>query len=317
MGDSDPRLAYREFLKQWNDSSPFIEAHSSGSTGEPKQLQLLKVDMEKSARTTVDFFGLRTDSVVASALPATSIATKMAIVRSVVADCKYLPVRPSNTLEITDHVDLLSIAPSQADFLINHPEMVTNVGTLLIGGSALSPARESALMQCGYSFYETYGMTETCSNIALRQAGEEYFSAKPGIRFSLDKRGCLEVHAPCYSFDGIVTNDMAELISPAKFRLLGRADNAINSGGIKIHPEILERELADSITCPFYVVGVPSAKWGHEAVLVVEGDDEQRREAEEILKKMEDRKRFPQRVVAIAHFLRTHTGKIHRLLPEK
>lgn len=315
MEDTSARLAYHEFLNEWNSAADYVTAHSSGSTGTPKQLRLSKGDMLRSAAATVARFSLNPESVIASALPSSSIATKMAIVRSIVAGCTYLPIHPSNRLAIDSPVDLLSVAPSQTDYLIGHSGLSAKIGVVLVGGAPLSPTREKALMQAGYSVYETYGMTETCSNVALRQAGAHTFAANRGFSFSVDHRSCLTIHAPGYTFDGTVTNDVVELTSPTGFRWLGRYDNAINSGGIKIHPEMLERDLAPFISVPYYIVSAPDEKWGCVAVLVVEGSEQDAAEAAQALTAFPDRLRRPRQVRSMLRFERTHTGKVKRILP--
>lgn len=309
-------MEYTEFLKQWFGDSECIPTRTSGSTGEPKEILLPKADMRRSAATAMRMFGLHPGCVVASALPLRSIATKMAIVRAIVAGGEYMTVEASNTLRLSRHVDLLSIAPSQADALISHPELRALTGKVLIGGAALSAARRDALLRCGYDIYETYGMTETCSNVALKHGADEYFTANPDITFSLDSRGCIIVHAPGYSFDGIATNDVARLLSPERFTLLGRYDGAINSGGIKLFPEDLERELAAAIYIPFYITGVPDEKWGQVAAVVVEGhDDDAARVAAIVAQAVTDGRRRPKFVMAMPRFERTATGKIRRIDP--
>ena len=317
MGNAAIAMEYTDFLKQWFDIGKYIATYTSGSTGQPKEILLPKADMRRSAATAVRMFDLGVGSVVASALPMRSIATKMAVVRAIVAEGEYLPIEASNNLTFTRRIDLLSIAPSQADALIARPELQAITGKVLIGGAALSTARREALLRIGYDIYETYGMTETCSNVALRHGDDECFTANPDISFSLDSRGCLVVHAPGYSFDGIATNDVAHLQSPVKFTLLGRYDGAINSGGIKLFPEDLERELAHIVRIPFYIVGVPDDKWGEVAAMVVEGNDKDARWwANELAAKMADGRRRPKYVMAMPQFERTATGKTRRIAPD-
>lgn len=310
-------MEYADFLKQWFGNGDYIAAHTSGSTGEPKEILLTKADMLRSATTAVRMFNLRPGCVVASALPMRSIATKMAIVRSIVAGGEYLPIEASNNLIIPRRVDLLSIAPSQADALISHPELCELTDKILIGGSALSGARREALLRCGYDIYETYGMTETCSNVALRHGSDECFTVNPDITVSLDSRGCIVVHAPGYSFDGIATNDVAHLQSSAQFTIIGRYDGAINSGGIKLFPEELERELASIVHAPFYIVGIPDDKWGESVAMIVEGGDNDAHSWAAVLATaVADGRRRPKFVMAMPLFERTATGKIRRVTPD-
>ena len=315
MGNTPTAVEYIDFVSEWRDSGNHISAHTSGSTGTPKEIRLLKSDMRRSAACAARMFGLDESCVVASALPFSSIATKMAVVRHLVAGCRYAEIAPSNELRLPPHVDLLSVGPSQALYLLEHPELARRIKHLLVGGAPMSAQLRQGLIRCGYDVYESYGMTETCSNVALRHGNDDYFTANDGISFDLDPRGCLIVRAPEYSFDGTVTNDLAELISPEKFRWLGRFDNMINSGGIKIFPEMLEKELAAYIGVPFYIIGRPDPKWGTAVVMVVEGDDIAAEEARKALSSFPDRVRCPKDVVAIRHFQHTSTGKVRRIMP--
>lgn len=314
MDSAEARLDYEAFLTAWHEADcAFIEAHTSGSTGTPKPVRLPKSDMLRSAQTMAATFSLDSGSVLSSALPLRSIATKMAIVRALACGGRYHAVQPSNTVELTETVTMLSVGPSQCDSLSARPALSARIDTLLVGGAPLSQEREAALLDAGYSVYETYGMTETCSNVALRHAPEKHFMANAGITFDTDSRGCLTVQAPGYSFDGLVTNDIVQLISPSEFVWTGRYDNAINSGGIKIHPEMLERELAPLIDVPFYVAGAPSRKWGCMAVVVIEGSEADADAARKALALYPDSIRRPKAVVRVTRFAHTPTGKIRRL----
>lgn len=310
-------MEYAEFLKQWYDSTDSVEVLTSGSTGRPKEILLPKADMLRSAAATVRQFGLTSESTISSLLPMASIATRMAVVRSIVAKCRYLPVIPSNDFVISERIDLLSVGPSQTDCLIRHPEYVALVDVVMVGGAPLSQPRLTGLLRAGYDVYESYGMTETCSNVALRTPAHDFFRANEGISFSVDCRDCLCVQAPGYSFDGLQTNDVVELLSPTTFRLLGRADNAINSGGLKIHPEMLEKELSDVLEADFYIAALPHDKWGETPLLVVEGD------ASEVLDcvrkavlSIPDRRCRPRYYAAVSTLPRTSGGKIKRIIPD-
>lgn len=309
------KMEYTDFIDEWNNGSEHITAHTSGSTGTPKPIHLLKSDMLRSANATIKRFGLDKNCVIASLLPISSIATKMAIVRSIAAGCRYINLHPANDFEIPEHIDLLSVGPSQCDCLIAHPDMAQQIRVLLVGGAELSRKRRDALLALGYDLYESYGMTETCSNVALRHGADDFFEANEGINFCLDNRSCIVVEAPAYGFDGTITNDIAVLQAPDRFRLLGRYDNVINSGGLKIHPEQLERELAPLLDIPFYIVGVPDDKWGQSVAIVIEGSQDDAQKASNRLEILTDGRKRPKRVIAMAEFERTSSGKIKRKLP--
>lgn len=261
-----------DFLAEWRSDVPYIEAHTSGSTGTPKSIRLLKTDMRVSAEATNRFFGITHDSVLAIPLSADYIAGKMMAVRADVAGCRLIEMPVSNSVVIDTHIDLLAIVPSQVESVLANVDVARKVGNILVGGGPLSQSRAMALTESGIPSFLGYGMTETCSHVALRRLGSECFSALPGFRFSADPRGCLVINSETMSFGQLVTNDIVELDSPQAFRWRGRFDNVINSGGLKISPEEIEKKIAHLFPdgTNFYITSRRSERWGEEAVLVTD-----------------------------------------------
>lgn len=308
-----------EFIREWTDSSATVGAHTSGSTGAPKEIRLLKADMRASAMRTNAFFRLGQGSVYLCPLSPDYIAAKMMIVRALENNGQIIMARPSNEIVIPDGitVDLLAIVPSQTDSLLRSPESAARIRNIIIGGAELSEERRRGLVGCGYNAYETYGMTETCSHVALRKIGSEYFRALPGIEFSCDRRGCLTIHIDNFSTEYFTTNDMVELCDSKAFRWLGRYDNVINTGGIKIYAEQLEKEIAAIIgnTFPFYITSQPSEKWGYEIVMVAETSEESVAAVCRSIALAMPHTHVPKRYIAVSALPRTASGKIRRILP--
>lgn len=280
--DPGCRAEVEGFLRQWESEEAHIVAHTSGSTGAPKEIRLPKSDIRVSARATNSRFGINSGSRLLCPLSANYIAGKMMIARAIAADCEVAFCRPSNRFlqspETTGYlaggVDLLPIVPSQClsllESLKSNPAATRNV---IIGGAALPHDVEEALLAAcphGMGVFATYGMTETCSHVALRGLGEEHFTAMSGVSFSLDNRECLRITAPEYSFTELQTNDIARLVNDSEFIWRGRFDNVINSGGIKIFPEETERKLLGMLPCRFYLKGVADPKWGEAVRLIIE-----------------------------------------------
>lgn len=275
--DISLREETERFLSQWADSNDYIVAQTSGSTGKPKEIMLPKQDMFLSAMATNRRFSISESSRLLCPLSPTYIAGKMMIVRAIAADCCIALFSPSNRFTENnavndfigeEQINLLPIVPSQCPVLESWRKL-PQIRNIIIGGAPLSRDMENRLASHGdTAFFATYGMTETCSHVALRPLGLNSFEAMPGISFSLDSRECLNIHAPGYTFGSLQTNDIVHLSSPHSFEWLGRFDNVINSGGIKIFPEELERQLAPYLPFSFYIKGTPSAKWGEEATLV-------------------------------------------------
>lgn len=307
-----------DFIREWQSDSNYIVAHTSGSTGTPKEIRLPKADMIVSARATNRRFGIDSRSTIAAPLSVDYIAGKMMCVRAIEAGCKLLEMTPSNNVTIDRTIDLLAIVPSQVESIISQPKAAQLVKNIIIGGAPLSENLATELAAKGFNAYATYGMTETCSHVALARIGDSdrRFTAMPGIEFSTDCRGCLVISAPDYSFKKLTTNDIVELYSPTEFKWIGRHDNVINSGGIKISPEQLEREIARYISKPFYICGVSDDRWGEVPVMVFEGNKADEEAIIRLLMSKLDHKRCPKRAYATGQLPRTSNGKILRKKPD-
>lgn len=267
---------FEDFAREWDNGLPYVVARTSGSTGVPKEVRLLKSDMLLSATATVSFFGIDASSVLFCPLSARYIAGKMMMVRSRIAGCSLIAVPPSAHPSewvcpaLPDRIDLMCVVPSQVEELMSDKLISRRLRNLIVGGAPLAPQLERRLADAQWRSYVTYGMTETCSHVALRRVGELLYRALPGIRFSTDERGCLVIDAEGFGFGRLVTNDVVELQGNSSFVWLGRADFAINSGGVKFHPEQLEKLLEGEVNAPFFFRAMPHPRWGEAVEMVVE-----------------------------------------------
>ncbi len=321
MTDNRLRLTAKgeSFLAEWLSGSTYIEAHTSGSTGTPKTIHLPKSDMRVSAEATNHFFGIKEDSLLVCPLSADYIAGKMMIVRAVLSGCRLIMIEPSNNpapelnkiMEGNGDIDLLPLVPSQCESLW----MVDrgSIKNIIIGGAPVSPAMEERLATLPIAIWATYGMTETCSHVAVRPMGSPLYRAMPGIIFSTDAEGKLTIESPDYSFGRLSTNDIAELSDRQTFRWLGRADNVVNSGGIKLFPEQIERQLAIHISIPFYLKGDIDPKWGTRLVLVAECPASETQRLADICKTYLPAYSRPKEIRCVTRLHRTPNGKLRRL----
>ena len=317
IGDSQTICLVERFVELWKDDSDYIEAYTSGSTGVPKMVKLSKSYMELSARATCEFFGVESGSLVFLPLAVDYIAGKMMVVRAEVSGSDIMVEPPSNQPLKTcpsAPIRLAAVVPSQVDGLLAS-KWVGLIENLIVGGAPLSEADEKKLIDSGINAYATYGMTETCSHVAIRRLGDRYYRALPTVRFSIDERGCLVIHSEVMSFGRLVTNDVVSLLDSKNFEWHGRYDNVINSGGIKVLPENIERKLKDLLRDrTFYITSRPSEKWGDEVVLVVEGDAPVVG-LEEYASKFLLKAERPKAVINVGSVSRTSTGKLLRILP--
>lgn len=264
----------RAFIDEWFSDLPYVTAHTSGSTGEPKEIRLLKEDMQASAEATNRYFGINSSSHLFLPLSADYIAGKMMIVRAITAECRLTAVHPNNHPLDKDYgdIDLIAVVPSQCESLIANGYAYKRLRNMIVGGAPMSVPIENKLLKMPWKTFASYGMTETCSHVALRPLGSDVYSALPEITFGVDHRGCLTIKSSRFSFNMLTTNDIVELLSPKEFRWCGRYDNIINSGGIKLYPEQLEAILSRHFTFPLMVRGIEHPIWGTAPQIVAAPD---------------------------------------------
>ena len=277
----------KRFIDEWNNDSPYVEVKTSGSTGEPKRMMVEKSRMLNSARITCDFLGLKPGDTALLCMSTDYIAGKMMIVRSIERGLKLISVEPSGHPLANNYQ--LSIVNCQLDFAAMVPMQVYNslqvpeekerlmaIRHLIIGGGAIDDAMEAELKKFPNAVWSTYGMTETLSHIALRRISgpeaSEWYMPFPTVKLSTTDEGCLVIDAPEVCADTLVTNDIVELKSDGRFRVLGRKDNVICSGGIKIQIEEVERELKPYARVPYIISKKKDEKFGEIVVLLTEGD---------------------------------------------
>ncbi len=240
--------------------------------------------MLNSARITCDFLGLREGDTALLCMSLDYIAGKMMVVRSIERGLKLISVEPSGHPLSTPHSPLsfAAMVPMQVYNSLQVPEekeRLKQIRHLIIGGGAIDDALASALKTFPNHVWSTYGMTETLSHIALRRLNgpeaSEWYTPFPSVKVSFNDEGCLVIDAPEVCSERLVTNDIAELSSGTvpnmKFRILGRKDNVICSGGIKIQIETVERQLRPHLQAPFLITKRPDAKFGEVVVLLTEG----------------------------------------------
>ena len=276
-------MTLEEFLDDWNSSSPTLLVHTSGSTGTPKPMWVEKRRMEASARTTCRFLGLQRGDTALLCMPLDYIAGKMMVVRSVVAGLRLVSVAPSGhpLATLGEAPVFAAMVPLQVYNSLRverERQMLRKIRHLIIGGGAVDGQMAEELRHFPNAVWSTYGMTETLSHIALRRiSGEEasdWYTPFDGVTVRLTGEGCLAVSAPDVCKGELVTNDCACLASDGRrFRITGRLDNVICSGGVKIQAEQVEQRLRPHLAGGFMVTRRPDAKFGQAVVLLTEQTD--------------------------------------------
>ncbi len=322
--DSEPKSPWQsaisDFLQNWFDDTDSVPAQTSGSTGIPKNILLSKQCMINSARMTNQFFGLNSESIALLCLPASYIAGKMMLVRALVGGYDLICVEPkANPFEdIHSKIDFAAITPYQLNYSAETLKTKT-VSNIIVGGGHVNTKQEEIAAKIPAAMYETYGMTETCSHIALRRFnGEnksEYFKILNGVSIRKDERECLVINAPHLSENEIITNDIVEIFNQNSFRWSGRFDMVINSGGIKIHPESVEKKLAGFIPAAFFISAQPDKILGEKVILVIESTeytDIQKNELNEAFEKLLSKYEIPKKVYFVKQFVYSTSNKILR-----
>ena len=261
-----------DFLLDWLSPSEYIEVKTSGSTGIPKTLALRKEHMVNSALATGRYFQLEPENRSLLCLSTKYIAGKMMLVRAMVLGMWITVVEPSSSpfQKELGHFDFAAMVPLQVQ---NSLDELQRIKKLIIGGAPISQALRERIASSRNSIYETYGMTETITHIAVKRLDNEQdcFETLPDVTIRKDDRGCLVINAPRISDGEIITNDLIDIINENCFIWLGRYDNVINSGGVKLIPEQIEEKLSTVIPNRFFVATVPDEKLGERLILIIEG----------------------------------------------
>ncbi len=298
-----------DFILDWFDSKSYIEMQTSGTTGTPKIIRVDKQAMVESALATGDFFNLHAGNRALQCLPVKYVAGKMMLIRAIILGLDLDYVAPtSHPMEgLEDHYDFVAMVPMQAQ---NSLKELHNVKKLIVGGAKISAALEQDLLKLPTEVYETYGMTETITHIAAKRVGEKAFTVLPHVFISYDDRNCLVIHAPkIIKEEAIITNDLVELINENQFLFLGRLDNVINSGGIKLMPEQIEQKLSTGIKERFFITSKEDKELGEKVILVIEGPSY---DLDKSIFDTLDKYQKPKEIIFVSKFKETENGKVLR-----
>ena len=290
-------MTLEDFLSEWNNGSDRVLVHTSGSTGKPKPMMVEKKRMLNSARITCDFLGLKPGDSALLCMSLDYIAGKMVVVRSIERHLHLISVSPSGhpLKDINEEITFAAMVPMQVYNTLQVPEereRLTHIRHLIIGGGAIDASLEKELQALpgNIAIWSTYGMTETLSHIALRRINgaeaSEWYQPFDSVKISQTEEGCLVIDAPLVCAETLVTNDIVEIesyiynkVEKLRFRIKGRKDNVICSGGIKIQIEEVEALLKPHLEKPFMLAKKKDEKFGEIAVLLTEDENLKKVEA--------------------------------------
>lgn len=322
--DDRKEMTLDEFYKEWNSALSTVIVNTSGSTGKPKSMRVEKSRMIESAKMTCSFLGLTSDDSALLCMPLRYIAGKMVVVRTIVSGMRLISIPPTShpLKDLEDIPTFAAMVPMQVFNSLSVPEeadKLKRIKNLIIGGGPVNDLLYNKLQHFPNAVWSTYGMTETLSHIAMRRlngpTASEYYIPLDGIHLSVNEMGCLCIDAPKICPEVLQTNDIVKFDSEGhRFKVLGRIDNVIISGGVKIHIEEVEKMLEPIIAPPFAITKKMDKKFGEIVVMVIqrpftEADLSNIREQIEATLPMYWQ---PKRYVVIDKIPMTATGKIAR-----
>jgi O-succinylbenzoic acid--CoA ligase len=339
------------FCQQWLKGQEQFILHTSGSTGTPKPIKVFRKQMEASAKMTVEKLQLFSPLTALVCLNTNFVAGKMMLVRGMLYDWEMFVIEPTS-VPFTEaeksfqqnffqqnykdfYVDFVAMVPLQVQqTLIETPEKIATINKLkamIIGGAAISTTLAQQINKnLSIPVYATYGMTETVSHVALQKVNNSnlehnFFECLPNIQIKTDDRSCLNIKGEVTNHEWIQTNDIVTLCYNQEkqitgFQWIGRADNIINSGGVKIQIEEVEKQIEivfDTAQIPkrFFVAGIADEKLGQKLVLVIEDKEwanEKQQKLLNSLNKTLTRYQLPKQIIFCDSFIETPTNKIDR-----
>jgi O-succinylbenzoic acid--CoA ligase len=316
--EENRRTEIELFLQEWNSTEETVKVNSSGSTGTPKIINIEKKFMLQSAKKTLEFLGLKKNNIAYLCLSTETIAGKMMLVRCILGELKLVvgPISASSLSSYPSKIDFTAIVPLQLEHVLtNHAARLQSIQSVIVGGAPVSDRLINELRENQLTIFQTYGMTETISHVAMRKIGyqsDEFYTALPRTSFSLGKQDNLIIHSSDIGVENLETTDYVELLSPTQFSWKGRTDFIINSGGKKIVPEEVEKIISTHIERAFFISAVEDQSLGQKVILVVEGTESIQID-KTILTELLPKFQVPKEVVYFNEFVRTNNGKINRL----
>lgn len=329
--ESEPYFADSlRFCQDWLCGQTSFELKTSGSTGTPKTIRVQRTQMEVSARATQGFFRIAAQPRLLCCLNTAMVAGNMMIVRGMLWDADIYLVNPTadpfSANKLPERFDFVSMVPLQVETCLNNPrglQKLFGIKHLLIGGAGLSPTLFDKIKEQKLNAYQSFGMTETVSHFALAKIEGEnlLYRTLPGVKIGTDDSGKLWVKAPMAIEPLLQTNDLVEMVDEDSFFWKGRADFTINSGGVKIQPEILESQIQPYIQSvmgevSFFIGGKDDARLGQKTVLILETGQISDSQTESLLSLFQrniPKYQLPKEIFCVREFVRTSSGKINRV----
>ena len=320
-----------DFCKDWLNGKQYFVFHTSGSTGTPKKIELTRAQLEASANATIQALNLNSTEKIFICLNTQLIAGAMMLVRGMLLNCELFLIEPTSDplkyLDENHQMTFASFVPMQLHNLLNDDliaeQKINRFKNILIGGTSINSSLEKKLSLLNTNIFQTYGMTETVSHIALKKVGSEnHFSVLPNIEIKKDERDCLCIKGKVTNNKWIIANDLVELIDSTHFNLLGRVDDVINSGGVKIIPSKVENVIHEVLSIlhldvkEFFVASQKDDLLGEKLIAVFcckKFSDEDQKKLTSKLSQYLSTYEIPKAFYFLSFFEKTTSGKIDKI----
>lgn len=262
------------------DADVALVIATSGTTGQPKGVELTHAAIEAANDAVHARIGREPDDVWLSCLPWHHVGGLQVMLR---ARRFGIPLVVHERFEVARfaaaEATLTSLVPAQLVTLLDEGVDLGRFRVVLLGGGAASEDLLDRAREARVPVITTYGMSET--------AGGCVYDGVPldGVDFEVRADGRIALRGPMLMkgyrcrpdltsavFDAgwLLTNDLGQRQEDGRLRVLSRLDDVIVTGGVNVvagdvgeelrrHPAIADAE----------VVGVPDARWGERVVAVV------------------------------------------------
>ncbi len=276
-------------LHEWERGKEYFSFMTSGSTGNPKTVSIHRKQIISSAEGTLKKLNIKGGNAMVC-LDTDFIAGFMMLIRAVIGNLDLIVLSPVSDpfRKIPDpiQINLTALVPYQLKKTIEDDIArlkLNKTDHILVGGGDISPELHNQIQPIHSAIYQTFGMTETVSHIALRKINgrdaKKAYALLPGVSIKKDARGCLVVNGAITNNTPVITNDLIDMIDEKHFHWLGRYDHVINTGGIKIIVELLEKKIrslleSKNISLSFFIQGTPDDALGEHIAIIMENSNQ-------------------------------------------
>jgi len=264
-----------------------VVVETSGSTGTPKRVVLPRRAVLASVAGAASRLGGEGRWVLA--LPMTYVAGLQVVCRSLVAGHRpvLLDDHPSlaEAVAAAGEAPYVSLVPTQLHRAVESPAdaaALAACAAVLVGGGPVDRSLRERAAAAGIRTVATYGSAET--------AGGCIYDGLPldGVAVAIGPEGRIRIGGPTLfeRYDGdpdltaqarvdgwFLTADAGRFDDEGRLRVLGRLDDMVISGGVKVPTGIVAARLREHPAVKAVDVGrLPDDEWGERVVAWVVGD---------------------------------------------